>query len=148
MGRPAKVILEDRPSSLNRSERPKRVPINGRRDILTVIGQEPGWHYCWVNEDKVPRFQQGYYEFVSHDCVVGDVAVNQASMIGGKISKAVGNGVTAYLMRCTDEDFEEDNRLELAEIKAREDSMKAQLNSSADGRYGKVVIEQNKPVRQ
>lgn len=144
MGRPKK---EDRPTSLNRSERPDRVPVNGKRDILTVIGQEKGWHYCWVNEDKVPRFQMGNYEFVDHDCVIGDRKIDAASRIGGKISKAVGNGVTAYLMRCPQEEFEEDERNHMAEVKAREDQMRRELNSSSDGRYGKVVIEQNKPAR-
>ena len=58
----------------------------------------------------------------------------------------VGNGKTGYLMRCTQEDFDEENKADLAAIKDREDAMKRQLNSSADGRYGKVEIEQNKPV--
>jgi len=145
MGRPRN---EDRPQSLNRSERPKRVPINGLRDKLTVVGQEEGWHYCWVNEDKVPRFEMAGYNFVDHDVTVGDRKIDSASMIGGKISYAVGNGVTAYLMRCTQEDFEADNREELAEIKAREDAMKRDLNAPTDGRYGKVEIGQNKSARQ
>ena len=144
MGRPKN---EDRPTSLNRSERPKRVPINGKRDILTVVGQEKGWHYCWVNEDKVPRFQMSNYEFVDHDCVVGDRKIDAAARIGGKISKAVGNGMTAYLMRITQEEHDEDVALELKEIKDRENAMKRELNSSADGRYGKVEIEQSKAVR-
>lgn len=144
MGRPKN---EDRPMSLERSERPKRVPINGQRDILSVQGQEKGWHYCWVNDDKVPRFQAAYYEFVDHDCIVGDRKIDAAARIGGKISKAVGNGVTAYLMRCPQEDFDAENKQELMEVKAREDAMRRELNSSADGRYGKVEIEQSKPVR-
>src|ERR1035437_3870371 len=131
MGRPKN---EDRPQSLNRSERPKRVPINGLRDKLTVVGQEVGWHYCWVNEDKVDRFQLAFYEFVTHDCIIGDKHCDAATMIGGKHSKAVGNGMTAYLMRCTQEDFDSDNKEELAQIKAREDAMKRELNSSTDGR--------------
>lgn len=144
MGRPKN---EDRPTSLERSERPKRVPINGRRDILTVIGQEKGWHYCWVNEDQVPRYQNSGYEFVTHACQIGDRKVNAAASIGEHHTKAVGNGVTGHLMRCAQEDFEADEREEQAEIKAREDSMKRELNSSQDGRYGKVDIGQSKPLR-
>jgi hypothetical protein len=145
MGRPRN---EDRPTSLNRSERPKRVPINGLRDKLTVVGQEEGWHYCWVNEDKVPRFTAANYEFVTHECVIGDRKVDNNTAIGGKHSMNVGNGVTAYLMRCPQEEFDEDRATELAEIKAREDAMKRELNSSSDGRYGKVEIAQNKPARR
>ena len=143
MGRPKN---EDRPSSLNRSERPKRVPINGLRDKLTVVGQEEGWHYCWINEDKVPRYQAGNYEFVTHDCIIGDRKVDNSTMIGGKHAMPVGNGMTAYLMRCPQEEYDEDRKAELAEIKERENAMKKSLNSSADGRYGKVEIEQSKPL--
>ena len=143
MGRPKN---EDRPKSLERSERPVRVPINGLRDKLTVIGQEEGWHYCWVNDDEVPRYQLGGYEFADHDCIIGHRKVDSAARIGGKISMAVGNGITGYLMRITQEDYDEDRRHELAEIAAREASMKKTLNSSDDGRYGKVEIEQNRPI--
>ena len=145
MGRPKKV--EDRPSSLNRSERPKRVPINGLRDILKVVGQEEGWHYCWVNEDRVPRFQAALYDFVTHPCIIGDRKVDECTTPGSGHTKPVGNGVTAYLMRCPQEDFEAEEAQHMSEVKAREDAMKRALNTPTDGRYGKVEIEQNKPVR-
>ena len=141
-----KVVLEDRPSKVNRSDRPKRVPINGYRNILSVMGQEPGWHYCWVNEDKVPRYEQAAYEFVTHDVIVGDRRVNAASQIGGKVSLAVGNQLIAYLMRVLQEYYDEDMAALNAEIDKQDAGMQSQLNSGADGQYGKVQIEQSKPV--
>jgi hypothetical protein len=145
MGRPKKV--EDRPSSLNRSERPKRVPINGLRDKLTVIGQEKGWHYCWVNDHNVPRFQNGGYEFVTHECIIGDRKVDNSTGTGSHHTMPVGNGVTGHLMRCPQEEYDEDQQSQMDEVKSRELAMKRALNSSTDGRYGKVEIEQNKPVQ-
>lgn len=130
----------DKPSTLNRSERPTRVPINGLRDIMNVRGQEPGWHYCWVNEDNCPRYELGGYEFVSHEVIVGDRKIDSASMIGGKVAKAVGNGVTAYLMRCPQEVFEEEQRLINERTDATEQSLRENLNAGGDGRYGKVEI--------
>lgn len=142
----ARPKLEDRPSTINRSERPKRNPINGHRDILNVTGQEEGYHYCWVNEDKVPRYEQAWYEFVSHDVKVGDRQINTATQLGGKVSLAVGNNLTAYLMRVPQEYYDEDMAAQQAEVDAKESSMKASLNSGADGRYGSVDIGQSKPL--
>lgn len=137
---------KDRPSSLNRSERPKRTPIHGKRDIMNVKGQEPGWHYCWVNDGEdyrgwVERFIEGGYEFVSHDVTIGDKQINAASQIGGKISMAVGNGVTGFLMRCPEEVYLEELEILHAEVDEKERSMRQQLNSKDDGRYGSVEIQ-------
>lgn len=142
----AKPKLEDRPSQTNRSERPKRNPINGHRDILNVQGQEEGYHYCWVNEDKVSRYEQAWYEFVTHDVVVGDRKVNAAAQVGGKVSMSVGNNLTAYLMRVPQEYYDEDRAAEQLDLDEKEASMRASLNSGGDGRYGKVEISQNKPL--
>ncbi len=139
MGRPKTVTEEVK--TLNRADRPNRVGINGKRDILNVKGQEAGWHYCWVNEDQVPRYQDGAYEFVTHEVTIGDRKVDAASSIGGKISKAVGNGVTAYLMRVPDEYFKEDMDSIQKEVDASEEAMYAELNSRKPGHYGKVEMD-------
>ncbi len=130
----------DKPSTLNRSERPQRVPINGSRDKLSVRGQQPGWHYCWVNEDRVERYLAGGYEFVSHEVHVGDRKIDQASMIGGKVAMAVGNGLTGYLMRCPQEYFDEEMKLTNDRTDETEQSLRKDLNRG-DGEYiGKVEI--------
>jgi len=130
----------DKPSLVNRSDRPHRVPINGLRDKMSVRGQEPGWHYCWVNEDKVDRYLNGDYEFVTHEVQVGDRKIDSASMIGGKVAMPVGNGLTGYLMRCTDEVFKEEMTLINERTDDNERSLRENLNSGADGKYGKVEI--------
>lgn len=132
----AQAHVEDRPSKLNRSDRPSRTPINGARDILNVRGQEVGFHYCWVNEDNVDRYLDGLYEFVSHAVVVGDKKLEAAAM-GTKHTKAVGNGVTAYLMRCPDDIYED----ELKSIATKTNEVESTLNQKSDGQYGNVEIQ-------
>ncbi len=144
--------LEDRPSSTERADRPTRVPIHGRRSVLEVKGQEPGYHYFWANdivnnaEGNLDRYLDAGYEFVTHQCIVGDRKVDAATSIGGKISKAVGNGVTAFLMRCPDEIYHE----ELAFMTHAADEVtagiKASLNSKEEGKYGEVKISNREVV--
>lgn len=135
-----------KPSTLNRSERPTRVPINGLRDKMSVRGQQPGWHYCWVNEDKVDRYISGGYEFVTHEVQVGDRKIDNASMIGGKVAMAVGNGITAYLLRCPEDIFKEEMSLVDERTDQTEQSLREGLNSGADGRYGKVEIGRKRTI--
>ena len=138
----------DRPSTVNRAELPHRTPIHGTRDILSVKGCLPGRHYLWVNDDggNIDRHLAARFYFVDHDVIVGDKKINAASQVGGRISLAAGNGVTAFLMWCTDEDYKEEMDLLHAEIDERERGMKEALNSKNDGRYGKVEIGSNKPL--
>jgi hypothetical protein len=130
-----KAIAEERPSKLNRSERPTRSPINGSRDILNVRGQEEGFHYCWVNEDNVDRYLDSDYEFVTHEVIVGDKKIEAAAM-GSKHSKAVGNGVTAYLLRCPNDIFED----ELRSVAEKTNQVESTLNNKTDGQYGDINV--------
>lgn len=134
---PEQVVEQPRPSVTEpRSGRGrKRNPINGYRDILKVDGQEAGWHYCWVPDSDVPRYEDADYEHVVHDVVVGHKRINSANAIGGKVNIPGGNGVTLYLMRVPQDIFEEDQANLQAEIDERERTMKAQLTSRDDGRY-------------
>jgi len=137
---------ESRPSKIDRSHRPKRVPIHGLRDKLNVTGQEPGWHYCFVNEDNVAKYEAAGYEFVTHEVQVGDRHIDKAQEVGGKVSIKVGNNLTGYLMRCTEEDYQEEMQLVDDETNAKEAALFKSLNSKEDGKYGEVRIEQSKPV--
>lgn len=132
---------ETRPSKINRSGRDKRVPIHGKRDKLVVHGAEPGWHYCWVNEDKVYTYQSAGYEFVTHEVQIGDRQIDVAQDVGGKVSMKVGNNLTGYLMRCTEEDFKEEMSLVDNETNEKEKALFESLNSKEDGKYGGVGVE-------
>jgi len=141
-----KEKVEDRPSKLNRSDRPQRVPINGLRDKLSITGQEPGFHYCIVNDYNVETYALGGYEFVSHDVKIGDRSINAAAMEGGKVSLPVGNGVTGFVMRIPQEYYDEDRAAEQADLDDKDRALRQNLNSKDDGRYGKVEIGQSKPL--
>lgn len=135
----------ERPSKLNRSGRPKRASINGLRDKLTVRGQEEGWHYCWVNEDNVDFYQECLYEFVTHAVTVGEKQIAAATQVGSRISIKKGATVS-YLMRVLDEYHQEDMEELHRHVDETEMSMRSELNSKSDGRYGEVKIEQSKPL--
>jgi hypothetical protein len=130
----------DKPSTLNRSDRPTRLPITGFRNKLTVEGQEAGFHYCWVRDDLIARFERAEYSFVTHDVIVGDVHI-ASSAIGGKVSVPGGNGVTLFLMRVPQELYDGDMQELADDIDEKELDMYRQLNSSKDGQYGKVEID-------
>lgn len=122
------------------SQRRKRVPVNGYRNILSVEGLDPLYHYAWINDNLVDRFLLAEYEFVDHDVVVGDRKINAASQIGSKISLPGGNGRTIFLMRQLKEYYDEDMASYHAEIDETEMAMLGMLTKDA-GRYGQVSME-------
>lgn len=135
----------ERPSQVNRSDRPNRVPINGLRDKLTVSPQEAGWHYCIVNDENVEDYKLAGYEFVTHEVRIGARKVDQASMVGGRVAIPVGNGVTGYLMRCPQEVFDEEQRLVNERTDGTEQSLRRNLQGVQDGMYGRVEVGRKLP---
>lgn len=146
MPRIAKADLDSRPSKINRSARPTRTPIHGLRDKLVIQGAEPGWHYCIVNDNNVDMYLSANYEFVTHEVRIGDRHIDSAQEVGGKVSLKVGNGVVGYLMRCTEEDFQEEMKLVDDETTSKEQALFQSLNSKEDGKYGTVKVEQSKAI--
>ena len=137
----------DRPSvSAPRTGRKKRTPINGYRDVLKVDGQDPNYHYAWIGDNMVPKFEAADYEFVTHDVVVGDRKINAASQLGSKISMPSGNGRTLFLMRQLLEYYNEDMAAYHAEIDAGEATMIGNLTKEA-GRYGTVEMDVTKSFK-
>ena len=133
-----------RSTSDNRTEvsavkRPERVPVDGRRDVLTVSNKDPGFVYRWVNdiEDSIARYMRGGYEQVTHSVKIGE-----SEQAGGgdssPVSKYVGGGITAILMRIKREWYDEDQRLRDEHTDASEADMFRALNDGRDGKYGEV----------
>lgn len=135
----------EKPSSVNRSERPSRTPIHGLRDILTVKGQEAGWHYCWVADYLVDRFIQAAYEFVQHEIVVGDKKLDKPSQIDGKHTLKSGE-TTLFLMRLPEEFYKEDTADYNEQVESTEEAIR---NSGKErGRYGSVEVFRGDPTRR
>lgn len=125
-------------------ERPSRkdkTPINGMRTKLEVTGQEPGFHYAWINDENVGTALDNDYEFVEHAVKVGHKHIDVSQMQGSKISRNVGNGVVAYLMRIPEEWYQ-DNMLENQNYV---DFTEKQLyvESNSNGLSGTIVSDKN-----
>ena len=128
-----------------RANRPNRVSIHGPRDVLTAKGQEPGWHYCWVNDiinsngqSNVEMYINGGYKFVIEDVIVDEAKVDNPSQIGSKVSKNVGNGMTAFLMRIPEEWHLEDMVEQEKRTRDSEDGLIPNKDDSSF--YGKLSI--------
>ncbi|MHC4635860.1 MAG: hypothetical protein ACYSYU_11765 [Planctomycetota bacterium] len=94
--------------------RPKRVPL-GTRSVLTVRPQDkdPNYEYRFINDkdDRIPQAQEAGWEFVASKdkkIPVGDPKAGKDTQVGTPVTKAVGGGVTAYLMRIHKDWYDED----------------------------------------
>lgn len=138
----ARPKLEDRPTIQTERAvgRPKRIPIHGEHNKLTIEPQEAGYHYIWVNDDKVGKYERAGYEFVTHDCTIGDTHVNHAtSMATGRVTIPMGNGVIGVAMRCANEIYQAELDAIHTKVDELEKGMHKGLQSKTDGRYGKVT---------
>lgn len=122
-----------------------RAGITGGRNILTVQGLDPEFHYCWVTDfnGKVEHFLEMGYDFESRDLVFGEKSVEQGSgKADSRVAKNVGGGMVAYLMKYPKNEWERDMNAIQRELDLQEREWKSNLNSGKNGTYGKVDIEQ------
>ena len=91
------------------STKPIRVPV-GTRNVLRVVHQDPDYSYRFVNdtEDKIEIYKEGGWEVVQDKDKVGDPKVGESSQLSSAVTKAVGNGITAVLMRIRKEWYDAD----------------------------------------
>lgn len=123
--------------------RKKRVPIAGNRDILTVHNKEDGFVYRWVNDTdgRISKFKAAGYEQVdARDIEVGEQDVKQASQLGATVTKGVGKGTNAVLMRIEEEYYKEDQAAKALQVDATEETLNENLNE-LDGKYGGIQIK-------
>jgi hypothetical protein len=123
--------------------KPNRVPL-GRRNILTVKGLKDTdeYHYHFFNDvgDRLYNCLEAGYEFVDKaGLAVGDKTVEYARGTDSIVSKGVGRGIKAYLMRIPMELYKQDQQAKQLELDAVEEQIR---NPSKDnGRYGSVKSE-------
>lgn len=134
-------MQERNEKQLNRSGRPQRVPLQAR-DILTVRGIPEHLHACWVNDtdNNLERYLDAGYAFFEGPTVVGDRKVDSNSQMGRRVSKNVGNGVTAFLMVIPKEIFEEDYKAEQRRVAESESALFRSIEKG-EGRYGSIKQE-------
>ncbi len=93
-------------------KRKERNSITGTRTKLSLEGCEAGFHYAWINDEYVGTAEDAGYEFVSHAIKVGNRHIDVSQMQGSRISRNVGGGVVAHLMRVPQEWYDQDMREE------------------------------------
>lgn len=129
----------------DRSKRKERNPITGLKTKLSLTGEEPGFHYAWINDDNVGAAEDAGYEFVSHPIRVGNKHIDVSTMQGAKISRNVGGGVIAYLMRQPQEWYDTDMAAEQREkVDKSVEQVFVELNSN--GLNGTLITGWDNPT--
>ena len=107
--------------------RPKRTPI-GRRNRLSVENKDPNYVYRIVNDldGRVQDMIDRDYEIVPK-AEVGDKRVDSPSSLGSVKQIAVGQGVTAVVMRKRRDWHDDDQALKQKEV----DDLEATMNEAA-----------------
>lgn len=130
-------------------QRTKRIPL-GDRDVLTVDGiseaDRKAYVYRWVNDtgDRIQKLYDAGYDFVGKDGkVAGDPNVDAAKGVSSVLSKGVGGGITAYLMRQPREIWEADRK---KRVDDKTDELEAAMkNPRQPGQYGGIEVNNVKP---
>ena len=125
--------------------RPKRTPI-AKRDILSVQGKDPNFHYRIVNDsgDRIQNFKEaGYEPVLASDVRIGDKRVNSATPEGSLAQVSVGGGQKALLMRIPKEWYDEDQAAKQTEINRLEQSTLQQALEKNELKNGKLEITRN-----
>lgn len=121
-----------------------RIPLGGKRDMLSVKDTPDGYVDRIVNDlpGRIDRFKDAGYELVE-SAQLGSSHVDGSQSESGVVSKDVGKGQTAYLMRQRKEFFDEDQAAKQQKILDAENDLrkkKVNPNESTDGTYGEVTI--------
>ena len=121
--------------------RPERVPVSGRRDVLTVADKDPAYVYRWVNDTqgRIDQFIKGGYEHVSEKHKVGQNGIDSSADVSSMTTNT-SPGMVQYLMRIKREWYDEDREAAARKVDKTEADMKRTLNSGRDGTYGDVTI--------
>jgi hypothetical protein len=84
------------------------------------------------------------YEPVTHKVSVGDSAVGRASQLGSAVSRPVGGGQKAVLMRIPKEWYDEDQAEKQKRVEQSEKAMERNIpknKPTPDGDYGEVAFD-------
>ncbi len=127
-------------SSANRAQRPNRIPISGRREILSIRGKEPGFEYRIVKDKpgRIDMLKDAGYEIVDHNVQVGEKRAGVAGAEGSPVKIGLGGGEQGYLMRQKKEWYDEDQKAKQDAIDAAEAGMKSR---ELREHYGNIEIE-------
>lgn len=120
--------------------RPKRVPVSGNRDILTVSGKDDAYEYRIVNDrdNRIQKFKDGGWEIADGDEQLSAGSLGDASAMGSIKSKDVGQGTHGIVMKIKKEWYDEDQKAKSSHTDAKEAGLH---QNDIQGGYGKVEIK-------
>lgn len=127
--------------NLANKRKPRRLSINGTRNVLTVSGKDPEFEYRVVNDDgdRVSQFEDMGYEVVKDSSIkVGDRRIANPTKEGSPVQISVGGGQKAYLMRIRKDWYEEAQEDKAKQVDEMEKGMLKDTKNSAD--YGNITI--------
>jgi hypothetical protein len=144
-----KAAASERMKSMNEAKKTAekreaiRVPVGAKRDITNVNDTPDGYKDYWVNDDgdRINKFKAAGYEHVATAKMASNVDGSHSE--NGVVSKDMGKGVTAFLMRQREDYYAEDQAEKQKIVDRSEDSMrrkKVNAQDSTDGSYGEVKI--------
>lgn len=133
------------------SNKPKRVPVSGLRDIMTVLNKDTDYVYRWVVDldergGRILTYERAGYSLVESDSVeVGADAVYKTRQEGSIVRLPTGGGKFSYLMRINKAWYKQDQKAKQDAIQETEDAiMRTRDSSDKDsGQYGKVKISRS-----
>lgn len=134
--------------------KPRRVPVGGMRDILTVFGKDPDKHYRFVKDkteggSRIQRFIRGGYDFVrtgkDSQIIVGEEAVYKSKNGQGSIVRYPSGEDFLFLMEIPMEYYNEDQDAKMESIDELEASITGSRESDDNelGQYGNVKISRD-----
>lgn len=129
-------------SRVAKEDRPTRVPLSGNRNIINVTGIDTDkWHLRWINDkdDRIIRAERGGWIKVTDEVNIGDRKVDDSDRKQSFVTKNMGAGVTAYLMKIKREWYEEDQAAKAAVINEKEAAM-LKKDRDEEGRYGTGAV--------
>lgn len=119
-----------------------RIPVGARRDITAVRDCPDGYRDRWVNDKpgRIDKFKQAGYENVG-SANVGDDGVDGTHAESGVVSRDMGQGVTAYLMRQRMEHFQEDKTEKQRHVDETENSIRRKKTENSNDEFnGEINI--------
>ena len=119
----------------------KRVPLGTRNRLR--YPKRKGFRRRVFNDDhdRLQRALEAGWEFVKDPKLTGGtLRAGDASRMGQKVSKDVGDGMKGFLMEIPDEYYEADQKVKQDEIDLQETYMKRKRTDGVSDLYGRVQI--------
>ena len=148
-------MTEDRSENRVTENKPRRVPVGGQRDILSVFGKSDEFEYRFVkdkveNGSRIQRFIRGGYDFTrtgkDSQIIIGEEAVYKSKHGRGSIIRYPAGGEEfLYLMEIRKEYYEEDQATKMDSINELESNIIGKKTSEDNelGQYGSVKLSRD-----